>query len=788
MRGILSFEQELRATRLAGGKKKENRSNPASDPNATERPWQVEIEQVQQTLREVLRAVANLSGVEIPGLPADAQDDSASAPRLNINTLKDRLRNDLEGFSLKTTEELAKRAREQTRAALEAVRDEMGGHIEQAATELREGLQLPAQVDKLLQPSIEQSAARLEQSFTQKFEDLRADHERLAQAGLQSALSSLEAQISTLEQNLHQIRELKADSSVQASADLNSKVQALLANQESLIQERLQSAMSSVQAQFTALEENARKTGEVKADSVAQISAELSSKVEHLRTEQQNLIQEKLQSALTSVHARLDAMEQSAQQVRELKTDSDVQISAELNSKVEGLLAEQRCSIEGRLQEVLGSAQAQMRTLEESVRKAGEFKADSVAKLSAALNSRVETLLAERERLIQARLNTELSSAQANTSAQVAAELREQLQRPAQIEKLLEPCVEQAAVRLEKSFIPKIELFINEQDQLIQDRLQGVLSSVYSKVDSLEQSVRMIAELNADVPTQVSVEQQTVALESSISQKVERLFAEQNLAVQVQLQTARSSINSEISALQQKLQQIHQLNSDSATSAQQQSAVLESSISQEVERLFAEQERLVQSRLQTALSTVHAKMSSLEQSVHQIRELNAKAPAQPSAEQQTATLESAISKKVQGLFAEQERLMQGRLQTALSSIQAEMNALEQKMEQMRGLQAAFLTELSAGQPTANMDHAMKQAETSLTNGFKEFLDRSFSRIEGSLNSIMETPRFKPVQNTHAKLEALRKAIPNGSTDMLIRVQQALDNLDRLGPKDPLPAS
>ncbi|HEV2213850.1 MAG TPA: hypothetical protein VGR64_01095, partial [Terracidiphilus sp.] len=76
----------------------------------------------------------------------------------------------------------------------------------------------------------------------------------------------------------------------------------------------------------------------------------------------------------------------------------------------------------------------------------------------------------------------------------------------------------------------------------------------------------------------------------------------------------------------------------------------------------------------------------------------------------------------------------------------------------------------------------------LNNGIKEFLDRSFSRIEGSFSTLMETPKFKAVQSTHAKLESLRKAIPNGSTDMLIRVQQALDNLDRLGSKDALPPS
>jgi len=59
---------------------------------------------------------------------------------------------------------------------------------------------------------------------------------------------------------------------------------------------------------------------------------------------------------------------------------------------------------------------------------------------------------------------------------------------------------------------------------------------------------------------------------------------------------------------------------------------------------------------------------------------------------------------------------------------------------------------------------------------------------GPKSDQSEITRFKPVQSTHEKLEVLRKALPNGSTDMLIRVQQALDDLDRLGSKNPLPAS
>ena len=178
-----------------GAKKKH-----APQQTQNERPWQPEIDQMQQTMREVLRAVATLSGVELPGLPSGLKDDDAPPPRLDIKNLKDRFRNDLEGFSIRTTEELAKRAREQTQAALEAVQNEMGGRIEQVATEFRDQMQMPAQVEKLLEPCVEEAATRLENTLSQKVEHLVAEHGQLVQEKLQGMLSSVLGQISALEQ------------------------------------------------------------------------------------------------------------------------------------------------------------------------------------------------------------------------------------------------------------------------------------------------------------------------------------------------------------------------------------------------------------------------------------------------------------------------------------------------------------------------------------------------------------------------------------------------------------
>ena len=674
MRGTISFEQELRASRLASGQKKGTRSDSAPVPKPNERPWQDDIEQVQQTLREVLGTIASFSGVEIPGLPAGAQDGSAPAPKLSITTLKDRLRNDLEGFSLKTTAELAKKAREQTRAALDAIQNEVGGHIKQAAAELRGELQLPAQVDKLLQPCMEETEARLEKSVSQKFEQLIAGQQQLIQDSLQSALGSIQVQMSALEQSVQQVRELKADSAAQSSAELNSKIEHLLAGQESLIQEKLQSAVGSLQVQMSALvAAELRNQSQAPAQiekllepcvtqAVARLEASFVPNLELLLNEQEQWIQESLQAALNSVQSRMTTLEQAAQQIVELRTEVAAKLSTEQpNAKFEGLLAEHERSIQGKLQNALTSVQAQVSGLEQKVQEIHAVKADLVAKLSTEQpNANVEDLLARQERLIQG-------------------------------------------------------------------RLQSTLGSVTVQMSALEQKVQQIFEIKADSAAQTSAE----------------------------------------------------LNS-------------------RVEYLLADQERSIQGKLQYALSSVQAQMRALEQNMHQIGERKTESAPQMSVELQNAALDDAMKKyegrvsneleKVVHLLAERERSIQGRLQTAVGSVQAQMTALEHKMEQIREMNAGFVVQNSPERPVAAVDSALKQAEISLNNGIKEFLDRSFSRIEGSFSTLMETPKFKAVQSTHAKLESLRKAIPNGSTDMLIRVQQALDNLDRLGSKDALPPS
>jgi hypothetical protein len=436
MKGLLSLDQELRAVRKASKQKHVTGPDRPPASRETERPWQSDIDTVQQTMREVLRVIASLSGVELPGLPPGLEDDVAPLPRLDIKTLKDRLRNDLEGFSIRTTEELAKRAKEQTHAALDAVQDEVRGSIDQVAAEFREKLLLPAQIEKFVEPSIHEAVGRLEESLSQKVQHLLAEHEQLVHDRLQGVVSSVQSQIGTLEQTVKQVRELKADSVAQSStqqAKAVADVEAVLAKHEQLVQDTLQGMVSSVQA-------------------------------------------------------RIDTMQQTVQQVRELKAHLVAQSSvqqAKTVADVETLLAKHEQLVQDRLQGMEGSVQARIGTLEQTVKQVRERKADSAAQLSVEKTSAVEL---------------------AGRIDQIAAEVRQKLPDQVQIEKLLEPSVEGASARLEKSLSQKVEHLLAEHEQLVQDRLQGMLSSVQTQISALEQSVQQIRELKANSVMQLPAE------------------------------------------------------------------------------------------------------------------------------------------------------------------------------------------------------------------------------------------------------------------------------------------
>ena len=71
---------------------------------------------MQNTLQEVLQAVSQFSGVDLPGGSPASAGGPDSLPGLNCETLKNKIRADLESFSAKTATEISQQAEEKTRA------------------------------------------------------------------------------------------------------------------------------------------------------------------------------------------------------------------------------------------------------------------------------------------------------------------------------------------------------------------------------------------------------------------------------------------------------------------------------------------------------------------------------------------------------------------------------------------------------------------------------------------------------------------------------------------------
>ena len=252
MKGPISLAQELRAIR-SGGSSKVSRAVP--EPEEAARPWQADIDRMQQALQDVLQAVSQLSGVELRGVDANPDGGQAES-QLDRGTLKDQIRNDLEAFSSATTANIIKQAEEQVRATLGAVQEDVSGQIDHVTREFQAEMQgrldleqlqvdfaqqskdrvaeliqvrtdefarwvwltckgtgapIPSQIEKLLEPYAEEALAKFTGGFQQRVQQLFGEHEQMVQGRLQSTTRSLESQVSALEQSSLQIFERNAD-------------------------------------------------------------------------------------------------------------------------------------------------------------------------------------------------------------------------------------------------------------------------------------------------------------------------------------------------------------------------------------------------------------------------------------------------------------------------------------------------------------------------------------------------------------------------------------------------
>lgn len=295
MKGPLSLADELRAIR-GGANNFKGSSKPANQRAETERPWKSDIERVERTLEEALKTISQFSGVELPegSAPSPGEDDSIS--RMDCATLKERIRNDLEAFSVTTASEMAKEAEEKARAALDSIQSELSGQIEQVVGEYRLKLQekiepqevdinvtrqsqdrvaelvraqtdefarwvwltckgtgtpIPLQIEKLLEPYVEEATALVTGSIQQKIQDLLVEQEKLVEERFQGTTNSLRDQIASLEQAAEEICEKNADSVTKLSTErLSAAADEAAKSFEGRIQEQMEGSFGGIETRL----------------------------------------------------------------------------------------------------------------------------------------------------------------------------------------------------------------------------------------------------------------------------------------------------------------------------------------------------------------------------------------------------------------------------------------------------------------------------------------------------------------------------------------------------------
>ncbi|TAM84149.1 MAG: hypothetical protein EPN47_02190 [Acidobacteria bacterium] len=358
----------------------------ATETKDVDRPWQADIERLQQTLQEVLSVVSHISGMGDTAGTSDihASDNFHSLPDCSV--LKDRIRNDLETFATETASEMTRLAERQTRLALAQIHSEASGQVEEVAKELREKLQgqfepghfdigitqqtqdrvaelvqrrtdefarwvwlmckgtgtsIPVQIEKLLEPYAAEATDRLVESFRQRFDNQLAEQERIAQGRVQGSLGLLDRRVSELEQTAKKICEQSAESIAGASTDrLKGVADETAKNFENKIRERFENDLREFQSRLAKTAESLQQTLRLEEE---QKASDFNGRIAVLESE----IREK---ALFQIAGRAEqtaaaAIESSVQHLHQQANDTLEHSKEELKSFLELQMEDARVKI-----------------------------------------------------------------------------------------------------------------------------------------------------------------------------------------------------------------------------------------------------------------------------------------------------------------------------------------------------------------------------------------------------------------------------------------------------------
>lgn len=139
----------------------------------------------------------------------------------------------------------------------------------------------------------------------------------------------------------------------------------------------------------------------------------------------------------------------------------------------------------------------------------------------------------------------------------------------------------------------------------------------------------------------------------------------------------------------------------------------------------------------------------------------------PYVEEATALVTGSVQQKIQGLLAEQEKLVEERFQGTADSLQNKIASLEQAAQQICEKNADSVTKVSTERLNAAADEAAKSFESRI----HEQMEGLFGGIETRLN-----------ETTAALLERVRQEQEQGAQDFIRRMESVATDLE--GKKGP----
>ena len=579
----LSLVQELRGIR--GGQKHSQADLEAllTEIREARREWQEQVEQAQSMLHELLGAVAELSGVELPGMAKGTQREGDSSLRLGFKTLKDRIKHELEGYASNSAAEAAKMIqgksqvllaplekeasqrmdsladefRGKLESRLEAEQNEVVNHARLRTEEMLQGKMnefaewiklmtdgvvssVPAEVQKSLGPHIEQVKDHLRSTFEQQLSILAMESERASQSKVESIKNEVQSLLGGLAE---QARQACSTSTEQAMGDFNNRLTSAIQESarqfETASKSHTDENTSRFRAQVDGLTESSRLQFQSFADSYVSTFRE---KLQATALE----MQQKSTSAIVGhvQKASQDALNTSLSQVRQ--------------------------RVEEALEQSKGELKSTMGTMVDDVRKQmGEFALnarDSLAGDATRLSDNLRSMGDQLRAAETQRINT-LAESMTNLSRQTLEDHAKSVKQVAdmqidEIRKSLSSLQSRMAIDYES----QVRQFVENERRIIVDEIQKqVAEASANAVERIRSSSGQVVQdlsgkVNKEVNTATTLlnqwaHQTTTWAEASIKESLESYKRQVGDFTNTLLEEQRVNIQGKIVDLQGRLEQ-----------------------------------------------------------------------------------------------------------------------------------------------------------------------------------------------------------------------------------------